>query len=97
MKLPVRWRRPGLCWGIRRYSKTAGNIGEWLFFRSMMSLGDRANPEHPAYGLMGWNETPQYVGPGSMDGYAVYYGDDECAVHAGHDARRGGAEDGPIR
>ena len=27
---------------------------------------------------MGWNDLPQYVGPGSMDGYAVYYGDDNA-------------------
>ncbi|MCE9613867.1 MAG: hypothetical protein K8T26_06290 [Lentisphaerae bacterium] len=73
----------GLLLGNPRDSKTAGNIGDWLFFRSMMSLGDRAKPEHPAYGLLGWNETPQYVGPGSMDGYAVYYGDDEARAMLG--------------
>ena len=33
------------------YMKTARNIGDWLFFRSMISLGDRADPENPAYGL----------------------------------------------
>ena len=60
------------------YLKTAGNIGDWLYFRSRMSLGDRADPKHPAYGLIGWNDTPQYCGPGSMDGYAVYYGDDNA-------------------
>jgi hypothetical protein len=58
--------------------KTAGNIGDWLYFRSRMSLDDHANPQHPAYGLFGWNETPQYCGPGSMDGFAVYYGDDNA-------------------
>lgn len=58
--------------------KSAGNIGDWLYFHSRMSLGDRANPRHPAYGLFGWNDTPQYCGPGSMDGYAVYYGDDNA-------------------
>ena len=30
----------------------------------MMSLGDRANPNNPAYGLFGWNDTPKYAGPG---------------------------------
>ena len=62
---------------------TAGNIGDWLYFRSRMSLGDRANPRHPAYGLFGWNDTPQYCGPGSMDGYAVYYGDDNARAMLG--------------
>ncbi len=60
------------------YRKTAGNIGDWLYFRSRMSLGDHADPKHPAYGLIGWNDTPQYCGPGTMDGYAVYYGDDNA-------------------
>jgi len=60
------------------YLETAGRIGDWLYFRSMISLGDRADPRHPAYGLMGWNDSPQYCGPGSMDGYAVYYGDDNA-------------------
>ncbi len=58
--------------------KTAGNIGDWLYFHSRMARGDHANPRHPAYGLIGWNDTPHYCGPGSMDGYAVYYGDDDA-------------------
>jgi hypothetical protein len=66
-----------------KYMQTAGNIGDWLFFRSMMSLGDRADPKHPAYGLFGWNDSPQYAGPGSMDGYAVYYGDDNARTMLG--------------
>ena len=60
------------------YLKTAGNIGDWLYFRSRMALGDHADPKHPAYGLIGWNDIPQYCGPGSMDGYGVYYGDDDA-------------------
>ena len=60
------------------YRTTAGNIGDWLYFRSMISNGDRADPAHPAYGLMGWNDSPEYCGPGTMDGYAVYYGDDNA-------------------
>jgi hypothetical protein len=60
------------------YLKVAGNVGDWLYFKSRMSLGDHANPQHPAYGLIGWNDTPNYCGPGSMDGYAVYYGDDNA-------------------
>lgn len=66
-----------------KYSKTASNIGDWLFFRSMMSLGDRADPDNPAFGLFGWNDSPQYVGPGSGDGFGVYYGDDNARVALG--------------
>ena len=66
-----------------KYAKTAANIGDWLFFHSMISLGDRANPEHPAYGLSGWNDSPHYAGPGSTDGFSVYYGDDNARVILG--------------
>lgn len=60
------------------YRNSAGNVGDWLYFRSLMSLGDRAEPCHPAYGLIGWNDSPRYAPPGLMDGYAVYYGDDNA-------------------
>ncbi|MEX2592809.1 MAG: hypothetical protein WD426_08540 [Anditalea sp.] len=94
---PVRWWRRADCNGEiagamsvagvalenAAYQNVGGNIGDWLFFQSMMSLGDRNNPDHPAYGLFGWNESPQYTGPGSMDGYAVYYGDDNARVMLG--------------
>lgn len=89
---PVRWWLRGDCNGEiagsmalagkalrkRAFCSTAANIGDWLYFRSRMSTGDRADPLHPAYGLMGWNDVPQYCGPGSMDGYGVYYGDDSA-------------------
>jgi len=66
-----------------KYLKTASNIGDWLFFHSLMSLGDRSKPDNPAYGLFGWNDSPQYVGPGSGDGFGVYYGDDNARVALG--------------
>jgi len=92
---PVRWWRRNDCNGEiagamalagvalenPAYLKTAGNIGDWLYFKSMISLGNRADPRHPAFGLMGWNESPQYCGPdwpGHQDGYEVYYGDDNA-------------------
>ena len=65
------------------YQKVGRNIGDWLYFRSSMSLGDRANPDHPAYGLIGWNNSPEYCGPGTMDGYAVYYDDDNARTMLG--------------
>jgi hypothetical protein len=66
-----------------KYMKTAGNIGDWLFSRSMMSLGKRADPQNPAYGLFGWNDSPQYAGSGTMNGYDVYYGDDNARAILG--------------
>jgi hypothetical protein len=68
----------GMTWQNPVWQKTAGNIGDWLYFHSRMAGGDRADPGHPAYGLIGWNDSPHYCGPGSMDGYAVYYGDDNA-------------------
>jgi len=89
---PMRWWNRGDCNGEiagamsaagialqnSKYQKVGGNIGDWLYFRSMISLGDRSNPNHPAYGLLGWNDVPQYCGPGTMNGYEVYYGDDQA-------------------
>src|SRR5690606_13485129 len=63
------------------YRAAAGNIGDWLFFESIMSNGDRANPQSPAYGLIGWNDVPKYHG--DMDGYGVYYGDDNARTLLG--------------
>ena len=94
---PVRWWRRGDCngeiagaislagYGLKDsvFMKTGANIGDWLFFKSMISLGDRSDPKHPAYGLSGWNDVPGYCGPGTMDGYAVYYGDDNARVILG--------------
>jgi hypothetical protein len=89
---PVRWWRRNDCNGEiagamalagtalqnPAWQTSAGNLGDWLYFHSRMALGDRVNPKHPADGLIGWNDSPQYCGPGSMDGYAVYYGDDNA-------------------
>ena len=94
---PVRWWKRSDCNGEAAgaiglagvvlenstYKKTAANIGDWLFFQSDMSQGDRANPNHPAYGLLGWNNCPNYTGTGSMNGYEVYYGDDNARTVLG--------------
>ena len=62
----------------QKYLTTSGNIGDWLYFKSIMSLGDRADPKNPAYGLIGWNDSPKYAGPDYGDGFGVYYGDDNA-------------------
>jgi hypothetical protein len=59
-----------------RYQQVAANIADYIYFKSIMSLGKRADPADPAYGLFGWNDVPNYWG--TMDGYGVYYGDDNA-------------------
>ena len=87
---PLRWWRRDDCNGevagtlalagmaLRsdRYRQVAGNIGDYIYFKSIMSLGKRADPKDPAYGLFGWNDVPNYWD--KMDGYGVYYGDDNA-------------------
>jgi len=94
---PVRWWRRADCngetagamavagkaLGDERFRRTGGNIGDWLFGSSRMTRGDRADPGHPAWGLSGWNDVPEYCGPGTADGAAVYYGDDEARTILG--------------
>lgn len=94
---PVRWWRRGDCNGEiagamsaaaialtnERYKETASNIGDWLYFESLISTGDRKDSKNPAFGLFGWNDSPEYVGPGTKDGYGVYYGDDNARLMLG--------------
>ncbi len=94
---PARWWRRGDCNGEiagalslagmalndTDFLKTGSNVADWLFFKSMISLGDRSDPDKPDYGLSGWNDVPEYCGPGSIDGYGVYYGDDNARVVLG--------------
>jgi hypothetical protein len=96
-KQPVRWWRRGDCNGEiagaislagaalndTTYLRTGANVADWLFFKSMISLGDRSDLRKPDYGLSGWNDVPEYCGPGTMDGYGVYYGDDNARVILG--------------
>ncbi len=56
--------------------RIAGNIGDFLYERSILSHGKRDDPADPAYGLIGWNDVTRYHG--DMDGYGVYYGDDQA-------------------
>lgn len=59
-----------------RFRQVAGNLGDWLYSRSVMSQGERANPASPGYGLCGWNDVTNYYG--SLHGYDVYYADDNA-------------------
>jgi len=64
-----------------RYRATAGNICDWLIGESMLTNGSRADPAHPDYGLYGWNDVAKYWR--DLDGYAVYYGDDNARALLG--------------
>jgi hypothetical protein len=66
----------GLVLEDERLGKAGGNIADYLHLESILSQGERADPGHPAFGLIGWNDVPKYWG--DMDGYGVYYGDDNA-------------------
>jgi hypothetical protein len=58
----------GAALGEERYKTVAANLVDWLYTRSAITGGKRADPKNPAYGLMGWGDTPECLG--------VYYADD---------------------
>ncbi len=62
------------------YLHIGEKIGQWLF-SSIMTQGERANPENAAYGLIGWNDVPLYFA--DLNGYDVYYGDDNARTLLG--------------
>ena len=62
--------------GEERFGRIGGNIGDWLYGRSLLSQGDRANPDAGDFGLIGWNDVPNYYG--AIHGYNAYYADDNA-------------------
>lgn len=60
--------------GDELYKVAAYNILNWLLTESEMSLGARADPESPEYGLLAWDDE---YGSGS------YYGDDNARAILG--------------
>ncbi len=70
----------GVSLGKSDYLDVGENIGRWLF-SSIMTQGERANPESDAYGLIGWNDVPHYYA--DLNGYDVYYGDDNARALLG--------------
>ncbi len=97
----VRWWRRGDCngesamalaaagtlAGDRSMQTWAANVCDYILSQSLISQGDRMNPTNDAYGLLGWNDVPKYHG--DMDGYGVYYGDDNARVLLGSIATSG--------
>jgi len=55
--------------GGEQYARTASNLNDYIYIHSSLAKGPRADPNNPAYGLVGWSY------PGSE---GVYYGDDNA-------------------
>lgn len=62
--------------GDPTWAARAANVADFLYTRSILSQGNRADPNHPAFGLLGWNDVSRYHG--SLDGYGVYYSSDNA-------------------
>jgi len=61
--------------------KIGQNIADYLMLRSIQSQAERADLNSPVCGLIGWNNVARYWG--SLDGYKVFYGDDNARAMLG--------------
>ncbi len=61
--------------------KIGENIADHLMLRSIQSQQERADLNSPVCGLIGWNNVAKYWG--SLDGYKVFYGDDNARAMLG--------------
>lgn len=59
----------------------AANLLDFVYFKSAMFQGSRANPASPSFGLLGWHTTAKYHQ--DLDGFGVYYGDDNARALLG--------------
>jgi hypothetical protein len=64
-----------------KQDQIARNLVDFLLLRSRMATGLRLDSNNAAYGLLGWNETPNYYK--GENGYDVYYGDDNARALLG--------------
>ena len=60
----------------KEYSDIAYNVVNWLLTESILSQGNRANPDSPEYGLLSWDDRMQVT----ID---AYYGDDNAKAILG--------------
>jgi hypothetical protein len=67
--------------GAPESGRIAANILDFVCFKSPLAQGSRADPASPSFGLVGWNTTPKYHQ--DMDGFGVYYGDDNARALLG--------------
>lgn len=59
----------------------AANLHDFVYLKSPLAQGSRANPASASFGLLGWNTTAKYHE--GMDGFGVYYGDDNARALLG--------------
>ena len=59
----------------------AANLHDFVYLNSPLAQGSRADPASASFGLLGWNTTAKYYE--DMDGFGVYYGDDNARALLG--------------
>jgi len=59
----------------------AANLHDFVYLQSPLAQGSRADPASASFGLLGWNTTAKYHE--GMDGFGVYYGDDNARALLG--------------
>ncbi len=63
------------------FSRIGSNLADWLTGQSLLYNGPFADPNHPAFGLAGWNDVPRYFG--GAHGYHQLWGDDNARAWLG--------------
>lgn len=63
------------------WTTIGANLAEWLTTKSRLYNGDFADPQHPAFGLAGWNDVARYYG--EANGYDQIWGDDNARAWLG--------------
>ncbi len=61
--------------------RAAANLQNFLYYQSPLAQGARSDPRNAAYGLLGWNTAARYYR--DLNGYGVYYGDDNARAMLG--------------
>lgn len=104
---PVRWWRRadcvlevagafalgGMVTAQEEKAKVAQRLNDWLFNDSAMVAGERNDPDHPAYGLIGWHDRAKYGRFNLEDGWNIFYGDDNARGLLGMIASAGALKD----
>ncbi|MDP1563269.1 MAG: hypothetical protein Q8M16_17955 [Pirellulaceae bacterium] len=63
------------------FSDIGSNLADWLTRESRLYNGNFADPQHPTFGLAGWNDVPRYFG--DANGYDQLWGDDNARAWLG--------------
>ncbi len=71
----------GVLDGVAADRTVAANLHDFVYVKSPLAQGSRANPASASFGLLGWNTTAKYHQ--DMDGFGVYYGDDNARALLG--------------